>query len=145
MKFLVALTFLSLSAQPVPSKDKVVALMKAMNMESMMQNMISQQLDAFRKLAPKVPQKFWDEAAKDLKADDLISLSADIYARHFSAEEIDDLLRFYSSPTGKKILVKLPIIMNESMDMGRQWGSQVAAKIGERLKAEGYLDPPKPQ
>ena len=34
-----------------------------------------------------------------------------IYARHFSAQELRDLLAFYKSPTGKKALHIMPTVM----------------------------------
>jgi len=45
------------------------------------------------------------------------------YSTHFSEAEIDDRLRFYSSPSGKKTLAKLPFISTEGMEMGREWGT----------------------
>jgi len=136
----------ALSAQQPGRQDKLIALLKAMNMEPVLQSMIQQQMDMMKKLAPKVPPKVWDELAKDLKVEELLVSSADIYAKHFTDAEIDDLLRFYDSPTGKKAIAKMPTIMNESMEMGRAWGQRVANRVGERLKAEGYLDTPqKPQ
>lgn len=39
-----------------------------------------------------------------------------IYGKHFTHEEIKDLIKFYKSPTGKKLLEKSPEITKELMN-----------------------------
>jgi uncharacterized protein len=39
-----------------------------------------------------------------------------IYDKHFTHEEIKDLIKFYKSPTGKKLLEKTPEITNDLMN-----------------------------
>jgi hypothetical protein len=41
--------------------------------------------------------------------------SVNIYDKHFTHEEIKDMIRFYESPTGKKMLEKNPEITQELM------------------------------
>jgi len=62
-----------------------------------------------------------------------------IYDRNFSAEEIDGLMVFYSSPLGKKVLQKLPVIMQESMQAGKEWGGEIYKKVLLKLQQKGYL------
>lgn len=40
-----------------------------------------------------------------------------IYTRTFSVSELQELLAFYRSPTGKKVIKKMPLLMQESMQM----------------------------
>ena len=53
---------------------------------------------------------------------------AKIYAKHFTKEELNDLLKFYQSPTGKKSIKEMPSIMMESRQLGMQ---KVASHMGE--------------
>lgn len=39
-----------------------------------------------------------------------------IYDKHFTHQEIKDLIRFYESPTGKKMIEKTPVVMKEFME-----------------------------
>jgi hypothetical protein len=39
-----------------------------------------------------------------------------IYDKHFTADEISDLVKFYQSPTGKKIIEKTPEISDDIMN-----------------------------
>jgi len=136
---LFVLTALLATAQAPTKEEKVIGLLKTMNMQPILENMVQQQMAAFKKMAPQVPEKLWDEIGKEMRVDELLEKSAAIYSTHFSEAEIDDMLRFYSTPTGKKMLAKMPVITTESMEMGRQWGTAVATKVAARLKAEGLI------
>jgi uncharacterized protein len=50
----------------------------------------------------------------------------DIYRRNFSQKEIDDLTAFYQSPSGQAMISKMPEVMRESIQMGRD---QMSAMI----------------
>ncbi len=39
----------------------------------------------------------------------------DIYIKHYSETEINDLLKFYSTDSGKAIISKMPLVMHDSM------------------------------
>ena len=45
--------------------------------------------------------------------DDLVSWSTDVYLKHFTRKEIDDLAAFYRTPTGKKAAATLPKLSGE--------------------------------
>jgi hypothetical protein len=52
------------------------------------------------------------------------------------------LMRFYSSPLGQKTIQAMPLLMNESMQVGQQWGQalgpEIQTRIRARLKKEGF-------
>jgi uncharacterized protein len=48
-----------------------------------------------------------------------------IYARHFSAAELNDMIAFYKTPTGKRMVAETPILMRES--------AQVSAALSARI------------
>lgn len=54
-----------------------------------------------------------DAAAKALPYDDLLDWTAEVYAAHFSAAELKQLLKFYQSPLGKKSVDLQPQVNNE--------------------------------
>ncbi len=62
-----------------------------------------------------------------------------IYDKYFTDDDIHQLLAFYSTPVGKKLVENLPVITQESMNIGMQWGKQIAEKVLEKLKQKGYL------
>jgi len=58
-----------------------------------------------------------------------------IYDANFSADEIKQLVAFYQSPVGRKIVVQLPQLMQQSIAMGQSWGQQAGARAVERIRA----------
>lgn len=47
--------------------------------------------------------------------DNLEPIYRDLYRETFSAEDIDAMLAFYESPTGQRVLDKMPLLMEKSM------------------------------
>jgi hypothetical protein len=59
---------------------------------------------------------------------------AGIYASNFTPDELRDLITFYQSRTGRKLVAKLPLTTAESNAAGRAWGERVARQaIAEHL------------
>lgn len=70
--------------------------------------------EALRVEFEKIQRRFLEDAMKDAPA---------LYARHFTAVELKDLIAFYRSPTGVKALRVLPDVMAEFMQ-------QLAPRLG---------------
>lgn len=67
-----------------------------------------------------------------------------IYDRHFTKAELEELLGFYQTRLGRKVIRVMPRLMQESMTTGKQWGREVAPlveqRIQTRLRRGGYLE-----
>jgi hypothetical protein len=61
---------------------------------------------------------------------------AQIYANEFSEQELKDLVTFYKSPLGAKLLVSEPRAIQFSMSYMNQWAQQFAATIDTAFRAE---------
>jgi uncharacterized protein len=66
----------------------------------------------------------------------LADMLAEIYARNFSADEIHDLIAFYQTPTGQKLLQRQSVVARESMAAGQQWGRQLFGELKQRMDDE---------
>ncbi|MFV3127536.1 DUF2059 domain-containing protein [Niveispirillum sp. KHB5.9] len=49
-----------------------------------------------------------------------------LYAAHFTAAELDQMIAFYRSPAGRKLVALSPTIMAQSMSLGQAWAEGVA-------------------
>jgi hypothetical protein len=58
------------------------------------------------------------------------------YQKHFTKADIDNLVAFYSSPTGEKLLRELPSIMAESMQDVMPIMSKYMETVQQRLLKE---------
>ncbi|MDX2217503.1 MAG: DUF2059 domain-containing protein [Burkholderiales bacterium] len=65
--------------------------------------------------------------------DDVQKNAIQLYARHFTTEEIDQLADFYRSPVGRKTMAKIPVIMQESMQFTMQQMQRRAPLIQEEV------------
>lgn len=65
-----------------------------------------------------------------------------IYEKHFTEKEIDDIITFYRTDTGKKLIEKLPIITHEAQKIGQELGEKVGRKVLKKLKEDYGYDIP---
>jgi hypothetical protein len=123
-----------------PQKEKDVRkLLELSGAAKLGVQVMDQMLTQMRRLHPDVPPDFWDAFKKEANADELTNLVVPIYANHFTDDEIKELIKFYESPIGQKLVREQPPMMRESMQVGQQWGFQLGQKIAKRLKEKGYV------
>jgi hypothetical protein len=61
---------------------------------------------------------------------------ARIYANEFTEQELKDLVTFYKSPLGQKLLVTEPRAIQFSMSYMNQWAQVFAQTVNEQFRAE---------
>ena len=64
---------------------------------------------------------------------ELAQMIVPVYDKHFTHEEVLEMLAFYQTDVGKKFVGKLPEIMAESSQMGQQWGMSIGPEIQRRI------------
>ena len=68
------------------------------------------------------------------KEDGLLSIMTPIYDKYYTQKDIQELIRFYNSPLGKKLIKTLPAVTQESMLAGQKWGAALGPEITNRIK-----------
>ncbi|MCE3256396.1 MAG: hypothetical protein K0Q64_479 [Nitrobacter vulgaris] len=61
---------------------------------------------------------------------------AKIYASHFTEQELKDLVTFYKSPLGQKLIAEEPKAIEASMKYMNQWAQQFADVVNGEFRAE---------
>jgi hypothetical protein len=65
-----------------------------------------------------------------------------LYAQQFNEQELKEILAFYASPVGKKMLTQQPQIVDGSMKFAQNWANklseEVIAKMRVELKKRGH-------
>jgi hypothetical protein len=102
---------------------------------------VDMMLPMLKQAMPQVPAQVWQELRSEVREDDMMELTYQIWDRHFTQQEIRDLLRFYQSPVGQKIIRETPVLRQESLAAGQKWGSQIFARLVNRLREKGYQVP----
>jgi hypothetical protein len=70
------------------------------------------------------------------RSDEFVDVMAKVYAVNFTAQELRDMTTFYRTPTGQKVLQRLPTVMQQSMQLGQAWGLKLGEEIKQRLIEE---------
>ena len=99
---------------------------------------MGQMVTQFKTMLPKVPPKFWDDFMKQASPDELIDLIVPLYDKRLTHGEVKDVIKFYQTQAGKKLVSVLPELTAESMEVGKQWGMKLGMKVQQQLKEKGY-------
>jgi uncharacterized protein len=67
---------------------------------------------------------------------------ARLYATNFTDQELKDILTFYKTASGKKLLSEQPKLVDSSMKFAQEWANklsdQVVVKMRDELKKRGH-------
>ena len=76
---------------------------------------------------------------------ELRDLMAAIWARYFTAAELDQLIAFYKSDIGQKVVSLQPRLFQDGMQLGTDWGERIGReallKMEPELKNRGLKSP----
>ena len=127
------------SAEALPAdaatRDQIMTLLDMLHARRNMQVMINSMKAAMAEgaeagLRKKVPNPtpkqlktlhaIVDASLGDMPLDDMINAIIPIYQRHLSKTDVEEIIRFYGSPVGQKLLREQPQIMQESMQAGAE-------------------------
>ena len=61
---------------------------------------------------------------------------AKLYATSFTEPELKEILTFYKSPTGKKLLSEQPKVVDGSMKFAQDWANKLSEEVVGKLRAE---------
>lgn len=125
---------LPLLAEPAKS-ESVQKLMNISGAGEMGKMMMSQMMPALKQAIPEATEEFWQDVASEMNFDQLMTSIIPVYQQHLSEEDIQAILQFYTTPAGKKLISSQPVIMQQSMQIGQQWGQSVFMKVMEKHAA----------
>ncbi len=57
-----------------------------------------------------------------------------IFHKYYTMADLNDLIGFYKSPIGRKLVSVTPIITQESMKAGQEWAQDIFPSLGQMLK-----------
>jgi hypothetical protein len=109
--------------------------------QSMYDAMARQRTSDGRKVPASLRRVIIDTFAEVLAYEDICALTADLYARHFSAEELREIGAHQRTATYRKQITLLPVFMQE----GARWAQrtlaarnqEITVKIAARLQQNG--------
>jgi uncharacterized protein len=70
------------------------------------------------------------------KRNELLAEAAKLYATRFTEQEIKDMVAFYKSPLGRKMIAQEPVVLDETFNYVQQWAPRVGEEVMNRFRAE---------
>jgi hypothetical protein len=133
----------ALAASPAfaaqPSEAQVRELMQVMNVSGQFSAMNAQMAEMMSQQLPCVQADYWKGYIDKSGTEQLITAMIPAYQHHFSADEVDGLIKFYKSPLGQKLVAQMPSTLAEAAQSGQQWSRQRTADMFSELQKQGKL------
>ena len=99
-----------------------------------------QKAEALAKVDRELPQAvaaIQDIFSDPATIDEMLRETEQLYARHFTAAELDQIAAFYRTPVGAKMLASMPQVMAESMQIGQR---VVMPRVAAQMEKLGRAD-----
>ncbi len=109
--------------------------------EESYQAVIKQMYTMFKQQYTGVEVDLWNELEKEFSQtsmNDLTEMLAPVYSKYMTKEDLEEFIKFYQTPVGKKFAKNTPFIMQESMQIGQQWGMKIGENFKNKMKEKGY-------
>ncbi|MDR0668747.1 MAG: DUF2059 domain-containing protein [Treponema sp.] len=129
---------LACSAYGQTKRQDILKLLEMTNAQSQAVQMFDLMLPDLSQLAPQAPAEFWTMLKEKINVDSFVELLIPLYDRHFSHNDIKELIRFYESPIGRKMLEVTPALTQESYGAGQEWGLKMGQEVLNELVKQGY-------
>jgi hypothetical protein len=107
------------------------------------QERILQGMAGMKLTMPRVPEKFWEKYRQLISVDELRDRLVSVYDKHYTSEELNELLKFYDSPIGKKVSDEAIPILRESKDIAQEISKRAAQSVAVDFQAEQLLQQPR--
>jgi hypothetical protein len=129
-----------MAATTPASEEQVRQLMDVVGVGKMLSQMNAQAVSTMQQSMPCVPGDFWQNYMDANQTQQFIGRLVPVYQHHFSADELDGMLKFYRSPLGQKVITEMPTTMAEANQAGQQWSHDRSDQMIAELKQMGSLD-----
>ncbi|WP_199141315.1 DUF2059 domain-containing protein [Pedobacter sp. ASV12] len=146
MKKFLIIAFLSLAgptcfaqgtSTTTPYKTELQKLLTLSGSEASFKVAIDQMIGTLKQQQSDIPAEFWTEMETELKKTsmtELLDLLLPVYQKHLSIDDLKQITAFYESPAGKKFAEKTPLILNGSMEAGKEWGMKIGQRVVDKIK-----------
>jgi hypothetical protein len=126
---------------PPESPTKMQDIRKLMALtgsEQLGQQVLDGMFQQLKQALPNVPDKFWQQLRQQININEMLDQMAPIHDKYLTHEEVKELIKFYETPLGRKLVSVTPKISEESTLAGQKWVMGVGQTIEKKLEAEGY-------
>jgi hypothetical protein len=123
------------------ARDVVVASGATRAFEGVIPSILKQSLGVFVQQNPDLTKDLTESVRTiapefEKRVSEIVDIVARVYAGRFTEAELKDILTFYRSASGKKLVAQLPGVLEESFIKTQEWSSKISEQIVTRLRAD---------
>lgn len=111
-------------------------MLRLTGMTKLVEQMKTQMISGLKTQIGALPEEYWTKLQKKMDTKELFEKMIPLYDKYYTTEDLKAVNAFYESPAGQKILSTLPLIMQESMKIGQEWGMKIGQQAAEEAKQE---------
>jgi hypothetical protein len=120
--------------------EKIENLLELDGTISNIETLITQTIEYQKQSNSGISDNYWESLEKKVREkslDELKSIVTPIYSKNYTETEIDNLITFFNSKTGKLITEKQPIILEELNLPLMQWSQNLGSYVIEEIENKG--------
>lgn len=139
---IVLILSLPLRSQENPLDQKIKKIMQITGASQRFGLVMDGLIDIEEEKYKTIDSEVWDVFRSELKTrgyTELIELITPIYTKHLTEVEIDAIIAFYESEAGQSMIKKIPMVLQESMAVGEEWGLKFGQQILDKITASDEL------
>lgn len=128
---------LTLSAQSSDYSKKLNEMFVVSGSEESYKAAITQMLTIFKQQSPETGEDTWKELEVEFmksSISDLTEMLVPVYQKYLTLEDLEGMIAFYKTPVGQKYARTTPLIMQESMQIGAEWGQKIGENLQKKLE-----------
>lgn len=137
---IILITFFSIQINAQTVDGKTEKLLELDGTISNIEKIITQTIEYQKKNNFGISDNYWEALEKKVTEKSLAELKlivSPIYSKNYTEIEIDNLITFYNSETGRLIIEKQPIIMEELSLPLMQWSQNLGSYVIEEIENKG--------
>ena len=138
--FIILITLFSIQINAQTVDKKIEKLLELDGTINNIEKIITQTIEHQKKNNFGISDNYWKALEKKVTEKSLAELKlivTPIYSKNYTEIEIDNLITFYNSETGKLIFEKQPIIMEELNLPLMQWSQNLGSYVIEEIENKG--------
>ena len=137
---LVIFTFFAIQINAQSIDEKIENILELDGTIGNIEKLITQTIEFQKQSNFGVPDSYWEALEKKVRKkslDEFILIVTPIYTQNYTESEIDNLLTFYNSETGKLITEKQPKILSQLNLPLMQWSQNLSSNVIKEIENKG--------
>jgi hypothetical protein len=121
------------SPQQVAKVQRLISLSGGYEIQKVSDQLKDQLITSIKPSYPKISASQWNQIKANMTTEELEVMTARAYLKHYSEQEIDQLIAFYQSDLGQKMQKSLPALQKDLELAARMWSKKQLEIVGQSV------------